>query len=109
MSSRAEIFTNNNESVLAVPIQAIIINEDQAAAIKETSVFRMEEGVARKVAVEVGISDDTYQEITSGLSPGDRIITGPNRILRNLEDGDEVTELVENTSQSEVEADDDSN
>jgi HlyD family secretion protein len=109
MSSRAEIFTNNNESVMAVPIQAIIINEDQAANIKEMSVFRMEEGVARKVDVEVGISDDTYQEITSGLNPGDRIITGPNRILRNLEDGDAVSELVENTSQSEVEVSDDIN
>ena len=107
MSSRAEIFTSNNESVLAVPIQAILINEDQAADTKETSVFRMQEGVAHKVAVEVGIADDTYQQITSGLSAGDNIITGPNRILRNLEDGDAVKELVENATADE--AGDDSN
>jgi HlyD family secretion protein len=107
MSSRAEIFTSANESVLAVPIQAILTSEDQAANTKETSVFRMEEGVARKVAVEVGIADDTYQQITTGLNAGDVIITGPNRILRNLEDGDAVKELVEN--ENEDEASDDSN
>jgi HlyD family secretion protein len=95
MSSRAEIFTSANESVLAVPIQAIVINEDMSADIKEMNVFRFEDGVARKVMVEVGIADDTYQQITSGLTSGDRIITGPNRILRNLEDGDVVEELTE--------------
>jgi HlyD family secretion protein len=95
MSSRAEIFTSNSEAVLGVPIQAIIVNEDQSADIKENSVFRFDNGVARKMPVQVGISDDTYQEITAGLNPGDRIITGPDRILRNLEDGDAVTELVD--------------
>ena len=98
MSSRSEIFTSNNASVLAVPIQAIIINEDRSADIKESSVFRFENGVARKVVVTVGIADDTYQEITSGLSAGDSIITGPNRILRNLEDGDVVKESLEDNA-----------
>jgi HlyD family secretion protein len=107
MSSRAEIFTSANESVLAIPIQAIIISEDMSADIKETSVFRFDDGVARKVMIETGIADDTYQQVVSGLNSGDRIITGPNRILRNLEDGDAVEELVEN--RNEGEASDDSN
>jgi HlyD family secretion protein len=102
MSSRAEIFTSADESVLAVPIQAIIVNEDMSADIKEMNVFRFEDGVARKVMVDVGIADDTYQQITSGLNAGDRIITGPNRILRNLEDGD----TVEETTAEEADADD---
>ncbi|MES2624782.1 MAG: efflux RND transporter periplasmic adaptor subunit [Pseudomonadota bacterium] len=107
MSSRAEIFTSNDASVLAVPIQAIIINEDRAADIKESNVFKFENGVARKVTVGVGIADDTYQEITSGLNAGDMIITGPNRILRNLEDGDNVEETTEEeTEVSDAESDD---
>ncbi|MDY6984090.1 MAG: efflux RND transporter periplasmic adaptor subunit, partial [Pseudomonadota bacterium] len=92
MSSRAEIFTSSGESLLAVPLQAVLVNEDRAQNVKEYRVFRFDNGVAREATVEVGIADDTYQEITSGLNPGDRIITGPDRILRNLEDGDAVQE-----------------
>ena len=46
----------------------------------------------RKIKVEIGIADDSYQQIKTGLANGDRIISGPNRILRNLEDGDKVKE-----------------
>ncbi|MEY4641016.1 MAG: secretion protein HlyD, partial [Pseudomonadota bacterium] len=92
MSSRAEIFTSSGEDLLAVPLQAVLVNEDRAQDIKEYSVFKFDNGVARETEVTVGLSDDTYQEIRSGLSAGDRIITGPDRILRNLEDGDPVQE-----------------
>jgi len=92
MSSRAEIFTSTGEPVVALPIQALMLTEDRSTSLKEYHVFRYEDGVARKVLVKVGISDDSYQEITGGLSPGVRIITGPDRVLRNLEDGDEVSE-----------------
>lgn len=92
MSSRAEIFTSSGENLLAVPLQAVLVTEDRAQDIKEYHVFRFDDGVARETAVTVGLSDDTYQEVRSGLSPGDRIITGPDRILRNLEDGDPVQE-----------------
>lgn len=92
MSSRAEIFTSSGEDLLAVPLQAILVNEDRAQDIKEYHVFKFDDGVAREVEVTVGLSDDTYQEIKTGISAGDRIITGPDRILRNLEDGDPVQE-----------------
>ena len=45
----------------------------------------------RQVADQVGIADDTYQEIVSGLSPGDEVVTGPDRVLRALEDGDRIS------------------
>lgn len=92
MSSRAEIFTSSGENLLAVPLQAVLVTEDRAQDIKKYHVFRYEDGTAREVEVTVGLSDDTYQEIKSGLSAGDRIVTGPDRILRNLEDGDPVQE-----------------
>jgi HlyD family secretion protein len=95
MSTRAEIFTSSDEPLLAVPIQAIFVEEDRTSTVKESSVFVFDNGTARKQIVRTGLSDDTWQEITDGLSIGDRIITGPDRILRALDDGDDVTEATE--------------
>lgn len=90
MSCRAEIFTDERDGVIAVPIQAIIIDENLDDNITQYYSFRKEGDQARRVEIGVGISDDTYQEVTSGLSEGDQIIVGPDRILRNLEDGDNI-------------------
>lgn len=97
MSARAEIFTSDSSPRPAVPLQAVLIEEDRSAGLKEYSVFVLDNGVARKRTVEVGISDDSYQEIRIGLEGNDKIITGPDRILRNLEDGDAVQEATTTT------------
>jgi len=91
MTCRAEIFTATKGNALAVPIQAILVEEDLAADETRRDVFVIRGDRATKIAVEVGLSDDTYQEIVSGLSSGDQVITGPDRVLRALEDGDRVT------------------
>jgi HlyD family secretion protein len=90
MSCRAEIFTDLRDDVLAAPIQAIIIEEDLNENETSYHAFRQDGDRVRRVEVETGISDDTYQEITSGLAAGDIIVIGPDRALRNLEDGDRV-------------------
>ena len=90
MSCRAEIFTNTNDEVLAVPIQSIRIEEDMELDETTYTVFVYNNGIANEVEVEVGISDDEYQEILNGLEEGHQIITGPDRELRSLEDGDTV-------------------
>jgi HlyD family secretion protein len=95
MSTRAEIFTSSDKPLLAVPIQAIFVEEDRTSAVKESSVLLFDDGTARKQIVRTGLSDDTWQEVLEGLNAGDRIITGPDRILRTLEDGDDVTETME--------------
>ncbi len=91
MSCRAEIFTDERDGVIAVPIQAIIIDENLDDNVTQYFAFRREGDQARRVEIGVGISDDSYQEVTSGLSEGDEIVVGPDRILRNLEDGDSIT------------------
>jgi HlyD family secretion protein len=96
MSCRAEIFTGGNNAASAVPIQAILIDEDRTLGKPTHYAFINDNGVAVKVAVELGISDDEYQEITSGLSIGDDVITGPDNVLRHLVDGDAV-ELIDET------------
>jgi HlyD family secretion protein len=90
MSCRAEIFTATRDDVLAAPIQAILVEEDLAADRTERYVFVNRAGTATRVDVGIGLSDDTYQEITSGLSAGDEVVIGPNRVLRALEDGDGI-------------------
>jgi HlyD family secretion protein len=90
MSCRAEIFAASRANVLAAPIQAIRVEEDLVANETRRYVFVDRDGVAKRVSVEIGLSDDTYQEITGGLSTGDTVITGPDRVLRALKDGDRV-------------------
>jgi HlyD family secretion protein len=90
MSCRAEIFTDLRDNVLAAPIQAIIIEEDLNEDTTSYYAFRQDGDEVSRVDVELGISDDTYQEITNGLAEGDVIVIGPDRVLRNLEDGDRV-------------------
>lgn len=61
------------------------------AAPEETSVvFVVAGGRARQRAVETGISDETRVQIARGLAPGERVVTGPYRALRDLKDGDAV-------------------
>ncbi len=108
MSARAEIFTSGETSKLAVPIQAIVAQHDDAkksddkkadteSAVKATNnyIFVANNNKARRVAVTLGLSDDEYQEITSinkdEVKVGDNIILGPDRILRYLKDGETIT------------------
>ena len=94
MSCRAEIFTEIVDGILAVPIQAVLVDEDRRVSQTRYHVFVHEDGVVREAKVTIGLSDDTYQEITDGLSEGDVVIIGPDRVLRDLEDGDNVTASV---------------
>ncbi|MFN2431175.1 MAG: efflux RND transporter periplasmic adaptor subunit, partial [Cryomorphaceae bacterium] len=48
-------------------------------------------GVAKRVEVETGISDNTHIQILSGVREGDEVVTGNYRILsRELKKGDNI-------------------
>jgi HlyD family secretion protein len=54
-------------------------------------VFVVADGIAHMREVEIGISDDNYYEVRSGLEEGETVVTGPFTALsRILEDGDAV-------------------
>ena len=91
MSCRVEIYTDIREGILAVPIQAIIVDEIRSENRITYHVFEYEDRAARQVEVQVGLSDDTWQAVTGGLNEGDEVIVGPDRVLRSLADGDRVT------------------
>ncbi len=93
MSVRADIYTQSSEETLAVPVQAVLYDEDLAGDEEDkekskkdqTYVFVMEDGKAVRKDVQVGISSDSDQEIIGGLEQGETVITGPFRVLRDLQ------------------------
>lgn len=88
MSVRAEIDTAVHPDVLVVPIQAVVERDVQD---EETDVvFVAQDGKAVQRAVKTGISDETRVEIVSGVQPGEKVVTGPYRSLRDLDDGERV-------------------
>ena len=95
MSCRAEIETRASDStpVVAVPVQAVRYEDseerDQPA---EASVFVVENGRVSQKIVETDLADDAFIAITKGVAAGARIVTGPARELRFLNDGDRVSE-----------------
>ena len=104
MSVRARINTAEKTDVLVAPIQAVVDrppladedesqgNADETAAEHDEIrvVFVVEEEMARQRAVEIGLSDETHVEIVTGLEVGEKVVTGPYRSLKELDDGDPV-------------------
>lgn len=107
MSVRAEIHTSAHPASLVVPIQAVVEREPEAAGKKAGSdkanpikvVFVIEGGKVHQRTVTTGISDETHVELTSGGKPGEVVVTGPYRTLKELKDGDAVA--VSKTSEEE--------
>ena len=113
MSCRAEIYTNMKGDTVAVPIQAVVFEDEtedsvnldteqdedsvsvgaSSVAVSKSFVFIMVDGLVVKREVELGISNDQLQEIISGLEVGEQVITGPARILSKLKEGSTVKEI----------------
>ncbi|MBM4167895.1 MAG: efflux RND transporter periplasmic adaptor subunit [Ignavibacteria bacterium] len=114
MSMTADIETETRPGVLAIPIQSVTtrqpkeekqegetVAEGEAQVAKKGKtkdelkidevVFVITDGVAKTKVVKRGISDDSYVEITDGLTEGAEIVSGPYRAInRDLEDGAKV-------------------
>ena len=69
MTGDADIATESIADALVVPVQAVVA--DGASR----HVWKIDNGVAHKVAVEVGPSTDTLTQVTSGLAAGDVVAT----------------------------------
>ena len=105
MSVRADIYTESSEETLAVPVQAVLFDEDTDEDGQDTKektyVYVMEDGKAVRRDVEVGISSDSDQEVIEGLKEGETVISGPFRVLRHLNDGEEVEEAEDSEDEAE--------
>lgn len=102
MSATAVITTKTAENLIAVPLQAVIEKKPEAAtsptvqgdlqtpAEKPKSikgVYILDGNKAKFIEVETGITGESDIQITSGLSEGQEVITGPSRILNTLKEG----------------------
>jgi HlyD family secretion protein len=99
MSCTADIETETVKDVVSVPIQSVTARvlpkkngnngseKDQSQTMRkrpepEEVVFVVgEENRAKIVPVDIGISDDNFMQITSGLDAGTEVITGPYRAV----------------------------
>jgi HlyD family secretion protein len=116
MTADVEIKTAAKDSVVTVPIQSVVARtpEDlepprkakkkpgvQAAAappqnapggkVEEIKgIFLIVEGKAQFRKVKTGIASDTDFEVQGDLKPGEKVITGPFRVLRTLKPGTAV-------------------
>ena len=104
MTCRAEIFTASSGKSLSLPLQAVLSNNDENTDLAKKKgsrdkvqvktehwVFVNKDGKAEKRVVTVGVSDDSQQQILSGVKAGEGVITGPYKILRHLKPGDAVS------------------
>ena len=110
MSCNVDINTETKYNVIAVPLQAVTIRDAKLDAqpdlMKETTtdkkkndvnekpqsiVFIYNNGKAKLTKVETGISDKGFIEIKSGLSEGDKVISGTFlAVSKLLNDGSPV-------------------
>jgi HlyD family secretion protein len=107
MSVRAEIYTETTEQTLAVPVQAVLYDEelDEDTPNREGDqpyVYVIEDGKAVRKDIKTGISSDSDIEVLTGIAEGERVIAGPFRVLRHLQEGDDVREQ-ESSSEDESE------
>lgn len=68
MSINSEVVISKNEDLLTLPVEAIIIENNEKYVNKIN-----EDGTVEKVVVETGISDALNVEIVSGLLEGDKV------------------------------------
>ncbi len=116
MSVRAEVTTATEKDVISVPIQSVVnrlpIDGDgdpNAANASDASeevrvVFVVDDDVVLQKAVETGLSDPTHVALLGGVGEGDRVVTGPYRSLKQLEDGDTVRVQEEGESEDDEES-----
>jgi len=105
MSATADIQTNKKNGVFSIPIQCVTTRVDSVAQDQEgeelkaeleqsSVVFVVSEGRALMKHVSTGIQDNTFIEITEGISPDDEVVKAPySAISKQLKD-DMSVELV---------------
>ena len=125
MSTTVDIITETRQDVLKVPIQAVTTrekeklekkrdiedhpdeesdhkrNDDKKKDMVEV-VFVVEDNHASAKPVKLGISDDTFYEIISGVNEGDEVVTAPFRVLSRTLQTEDLIEIKEDKGEEDV-------
>ena len=121
MTASVEIITDTKYNVLSVPLSAVTTrvpsdeneesnesNGEESTAItnnddKQEVIFVHEDGKAKMVQVEVGISDFENIEILSGIEEGTELVSGPFlAVSKRLKDGDPIKSKESNKKEKKV-------
>ena len=101
-SVTADIVTGTKAKVAAVPLAAVVVRDSpkgettRAGRLKtEEGVYALRDGKAVFVPVKTGISGELMVDLRTGPEPGEEIITGPFKALREIKDGDRVHPMSE--------------
>ncbi|MCJ7583141.1 MAG: efflux RND transporter periplasmic adaptor subunit, partial [Candidatus Aminicenantes bacterium] len=91
LSASADIITARKQSVLAIPISALVIKEmsedtDQQQGSQQEGVYIVEKDRVKFQSVQKGIMGELKIEIISGLEEDQEIVVGPYSALRELKD-----------------------
>lgn len=120
LSCEAKIITASKQDIVAIPIEALVMRDpkhlkDDTSHLQAVSaatnpnagnplapsplvqgvfVVRKDKGKDRAyfVPVKTGVTGATTIEVLGGLKPGDRIVTGTYRVLRDMKEGSLVKE-----------------
>ena len=125
MSTTVDIITDRRENVLKVPIQAVTTREkeklvkkrniEEHPEVEENSernndkkkemvevVFVVEDNLAIAKPVQLGISDDSYYEIISGINEGNKVVTAPFRVLSRTLQTEDLIEVKEDKGEEDA-------
>jgi HlyD family secretion protein len=97
-SVTADIVTGRRDNATAIPIQALVVRDvpkkDKAPAQgrseTEEGVYTIKDGKLEFVKVKTGIAGELMIESLEGPKPGQEIVTGPFKVLRQVKEGDKV-------------------
>ncbi len=104
-SVTAEIVTGRKDGAVAIPIQALVVRDvpvkkDPKAKTPpppasgrpatEEGVYYVKNGKLDFAKIETGIAGELMIEVKNGVTPGQEIVTGPFKVLRQIKEGDKV-------------------
>lgn len=99
-SVTADIITGTKAKVPAVPLAAVVVRDSPKGEKTDAGKSKTEEGVyalrddkAVFVPVKTGLTGELMVELVAGPKPGEEIVTGPFKALRQIKDGDRVKKM----------------
>lgn len=116
LTANADITVDTTKDVLKAPSQAVLDRRiddlpskilDKCPFVDRSKtfarvVYRLVDGKAVATPVEIGASDLTHTVIKQGIDEGERVITGPFKILVDLKHDKKLKEKAEEESEDEA-------
>ena len=120
LSATADIVTEMRRSVISVPIIAVTVRETESsdlnqltdrtgpgsgnssqgenASADEEGVFIVVDGTVTFAPIKLGVAGQEYFEVLAGIDVGDNLVAGPYQMIRQLQDGDLVRNVDDETT-----------